>query len=117
MRHLACVLLLAWSGQAAALSGSDLKSFCDDDKASLQLACLMYIAGVAGGLNLAPAALPGGQEVANDLICTPAGARHLARKQVVESYLEAHPEALALPAEVLVYMSLRQAWPCAGGPG
>jgi hypothetical protein len=115
MKRVVLLLLLTWAGHAAALTGTDLKSFCDDDKASLQLACLMYISGVAAGLNLTPVVPADDGSGARELICPPAGARHMARRQVVAAYLEAHPEVLTLPAEALVFLSLREAWPCSGG--
>ena len=118
MRNLIPCLLLACSANAFALSGKDLKEICDDDKGSLQLACLMYIGGVSDGLNLAPSFIRSGPAAAGgEVLCVPQETRHMARKLRVEAYLREHPDQLEFPAEVLVYLSLKEAWPCAGGSG
>ena len=117
MRHLLLLLLLAWATNATALTGRDLKEICDDDKGSLQLACLMYIGGVSDGLNLAPSFIRSGPASGGEVLCVPQETRHMARKLRVEAYLREHPDQLEYPAEVLVYLSLKEAWPCAGGSG
>jgi hypothetical protein len=111
---LLCLALLFISPSAWALSGADLKDICSRQEATFQLSCLMYVGGVSDGLNLAPTFYRSPQGLASEIICFPEGVKQAVRKILVVKYLDAHEEQLAFPAEVLIYMALKEAWPCPG---
>lgn len=114
-RIVQCLLfavLLALLPAAWALSGADLKDICERREATFQLSCLMYVGGVSDGLNLAPGFYRGQEEGTNEIICFPEGVKQAVRKNIVVKYLEEHKEQLETPAEVLIYMALKEAWPC-----
>ena len=98
---------------AWALSGADLKDICERREATFQLSCLMYVGGVSDGLNLAPGFYRRNENDANEIICFPEGVKQAVRKNLVVNYLAAHEDQLEFPAEVLIYMALKEAWPCA----
>ena len=112
VRCLLIIVLLGPVPAAWALSGADLKDICERPEATFQLSCLMYVGGVSDGLNLAPGFYRGQEDDANEIICFPEGVKQAVRKNIVVKYLDEHEEQLEIPAEVLVYMALREAWPC-----
>ena len=112
VQYLLFAVLLAPLSVAWALSGADLKDICERREATFQLSCLMYVGGVSDGLNLAPGFYRGQDVGSKEIICFPEGVKQAVRKNIVVEYLEAHEEQLETPAEVLIYMALREAWPC-----
>ena len=52
------------------------------------------------------------EEGTNEIICFPEGVKQAVRKNIVVKYLEEHKEQLETPAEVVIYMALKEAWPC-----
>lgn len=112
MKHLFFAVLMAWAGSSWALTGTDLKDICDRDSSTFRLACLMYIAGVSDGLNLAPSFYKSYEDKTDEIICFPGGVKQSLRRTIVESYLKDHPDILEFPAEVLIYMALKEVWSC-----
>lgn len=111
----ACVLvglLSLLTSHAWALDGGDLKEICAREEATFQLSCLMYVGGVSDGLNLAPSFYRDVDDDLHEIICFPEGLKQATRKNLVVRYLDAHEESLEQPAEVVIYMAFKEAWPC-----
>jgi hypothetical protein len=109
---LAVSLLLLGSSRAWALTGNGLKEICARSEATFQLSCLMYVGGVSDGLNLAPVFYRDVEHEPREIICFPEELRQATRRNVVVEYLDAHDDILEYPAEVVIYMAFKEAWPC-----
>lgn len=103
-------LLTGSTANASFLTGNELHDYCE----SLPGTALGYIMGVAdfNGINLAVVDLNGQSVQAKKFVCIPANATGDQTKDVVCKYLADHPKDRNLPAPILVYSALLDAWRC-----
>jgi hypothetical protein len=85
-------------------NGEDLERECDSQLGSVSLSyCNGFIAGVGQAIQL---------EAGAKRICVPSEATVEQATQVVQKYLNDHPESLHLAGALLGKRALTKAWPC-----
>lgn len=114
--HLALLAPLCWSAPAtpappkvpSVATGNDLLETCDKDAPTfVWWLCTGFIDGVDGTVGI---------YAVNKVIawpyCYPTGVTKQQMRDVVSSYLSAHPERRHLPGQFLVIEALSAAFPC-----
>lgn len=101
---LAILLVVSHQAQAAYYSGATLAGMLSarvtSDEDYLGVQALGYIAGVHDALWV------------DKIVCTPAAVTLAQLGAVVAKHLREHPENLHAPANLLVEIALRKAYPC-----
>ena len=95
------------AGSEFGLTGYDLLDLCESDKDSDKAVCAYYIAGISGGV--AQANIESGTDSKH---CLPVSIKlhHLPGFYV--SYSEKKPELLEHPSDSLIYVMLKEYFPC-----
>ncbi|SRR6266446_2636828 len=109
--RLSCFLLVLLAATpASALTGTELKRFCDEPKGgSGNISCSAYIRGLIDGLFLADHMAGSGVRY-----CPPENLELEQALLVVQKHLNEHPEQLNRNAGPLAALALYSAFPCKG---
>ncbi len=84
------------------VDGNDLLALCGGDLITDKTQCLGYVTGTYDTVMF---------HSAND-VCVPGEVTSLVMRDAVLARLKATPEMLAAPAAMLIFLALRDAWPC-----
>ena len=98
-----CVALCATTAQATYQTGNDLLKHLRDPDQGMQMYPTGYIIGIADAFN-------GGSH------CIPEGVQVRQVRDVVKNFLEQTPEIRHRPGDVIVYVILKNTWPCPDKP-
>lgn len=122
---LSAVIAASASGPALAenMSGNSLYEACTTENGVTAGFCIGYVVGVIEGIRygLAVPMWSAGEdssEVINKLsdgvlmYCPPPEVQNGQHVDVVNKYLQSHPEKRHMPARLLIHIALREAFPC-----
>lgn len=104
----AVALCATTTAHATFLTGNDLLNRMKDSSVVPQMVAMGYVIGIADAMNEATHCLPNGVTMGQV-------------RDVVKQFLEEKPETRHRPADLIVYVVLKNTWPCAekkkGRPG
>lgn len=113
------VVVLAFSASASAITGNELKSICT--KSALDNECAIFVHGITEGMDfvfwlLAASRSKAGENVTRPF-CVPDTVTAAQLASIVKKQMDARPEVLHHPAQLVVLNALEDAFPCLNSPG
>lgn len=104
------LLMMLAASTSTFMNGNELHGQCISTDNGQQLLCMGYIVGVSDGIAIAQTAA----QPEHHSICIAATADRRQIVDVVKNYMRDHPADRNRTASALIYVSLREAFPCGG---